>query len=74
MVVNELQTYSHSLSFLDSVKSKSAGHCHRSVRLLCKRYARVVLVEGRCGEDLHKDECKWLVERRSKRQGKLVLK
>lgn len=72
-MVVQSQISSDSPSFLYSAKSESAGHCHRSVWLLCQRHARVVLAERRCGEDLHEDECEWLVERRSKWQGELTL-
>lgn len=62
-------TDSDSALFLPSAKSQSPGHCHRSLRLLRKRHAGTLLIEGGRGEDLHKDECERLVERRSKWQG-----
>lgn len=70
-----LQPTSHWLRlcvlFLSSAKPQSPGHCHRSLRLLCKRHAGTLLTERGRGEDLHENECEWLVERRSKWQGEL---
>lgn len=62
-------TSAGSPSCFHSVKSEGAGRRHRSLRLLRQRHARAVLVQRGRGEDLHEDECAWLVAGRSEWKG-----